>query len=348
MIGFWANAADKLLGGYSGAPPFKHDPVTAARSIGIAVNFVNGPLTQSSADSSSALSAAQKSNVIIFFGGIDNTIEKESQDRTSIAWPAGQLSVLQRLAALNKPIIVVKLGTHVDDTPLLSLPNIKAILWAGYPGQDGGTAVMNLITGAAAPAGRLPMTMYPSSFTSAASFTNMALRPSGSSYPGRTYRWYKTPVFPFGHGLHYTTFNTSIGSFPSTFSIPDLVASCKATGVRYLDLCPFPALPVTVINTGSRTSDYVALAFLSGDFGPAPYPIKTLAAYTRLSKLAPGVSKSVALDWNLGSLARVDDKGNTVLYPGTYTVLVDQPMVANMSFTLTGTEAVLDKWPQPS
>ena len=72
-----------------------------------------------------------------------------------------------------------------------------------------------------------------------------------------------------------------------------------------------------------------------------------LAAYTRLSKLAPGASKTVALDWNLGSLARVDDKGNTVLYPGTYTVLVDQPTTANISFTLTGAEAVLDKWPQP-
>ena len=347
MIGFWANAADKMLGGYSGSPPFKHDPVAAAKALGITANFVSGPLTQSSADASAAVSAAQKSNVIIFFGGIDNTVEKESQDRTSIAWPAGQLSLLQRLAGLNKPIIVVKLGTHIDDTPLLSLPNIKTILWAGYPGQDGGTAVMNLITGLAAPAGRLPMTMYPSSFTSAAPFTNMALRPSGS-YPGRTYRWYKTPVFPFGHGLHYTTFSIFTGVFPTTFSISDLLVSCKTAGVSYLDLCPFSSLPITVTNTGARASDYVALAFLSGEFGPAPYPIKTLAAYKRAFKVIPGASQAVMLDWNLGSLARVDDKGNTVLYPGTYTVLLDQPTVANLTFTLTGTEVILDKWPQPS
>jgi xylan 1,4-beta-xylosidase len=44
----------------------------------------------------------------------------------------------------------------------------------------------------------------------------------------------------------------------------------------------------------------------------------------------------------------VDDKGNTVLYPGTYTVLIDTPALANVSFTLTGEEAILDRWPQPS
>jgi beta-D-xylosidase 4 len=134
MIGFWANAADKMLGGYSGSPPFNHDPVTAARSMGLTVNYVNGPLTQSNVDTSAAVSAAQKSSAVIYFGGIDNTVEKESQDRTSIAWPSGQLSMIQRLAGLGKPVIIVRMGTHVDDTPLLSLPNVKAILWVGYPG----------------------------------------------------------------------------------------------------------------------------------------------------------------------------------------------------------------------
>ncbi len=345
MIGFWANAADKMLGGYSGSPPFNHDPVTAAKSMGITVNYVTGPLSQSTADTSAAVSAAQKSSVIIFFGGIDNTVEKESQDRTSIAWPAGQLSMIQKLAAVGKPVIVVRMGTHVDDTPLLSLPNVKAILWAGYPGQDGGTAVMNIITGLASPAGRLPVTVYPSSYTNQAPYTNMALRPSGS-YPGRTYRWYKDAVFPFGHGLHYTNFNVSVGDFPTTLSIADLLASCKG-GPAYLDLCPVPSVPITVTNTGSRVSDYVALGFLTGEFGPTPRPIKMLATYTRLFDVQPGKTQTAKLDWKLESLGRVDQNGNMVLYPGTYTLLLDQPTQANVTFTLTGEETVLDKWPQP-
>ncbi|KAK0624126.1 glycoside hydrolase family 3 protein [Immersiella caudata] len=344
MIGFWANAADKMLGGYSGTPPFKHDPVTAARSMGFTVNYATGPLTQSSSSTSAAVTAAERSNTIIFFGGIDNTVEKESQDRSNIAWPAGQVSLLQRLSQLGKPMIVVRMGTHVDDTPILALPNVKAILWAGYPGQDGGTAVMNIITGAVSPAGRLPVTVYPSSFTSQAPFTNMALRPSGT-YPGRTYRWYKDAVFPFGHGLHYTNFSAVVGrGFPGSLDIQWLVGGCKAT---YLDLCPLPLMKVTVLNTGERKSDYVALGFLSGEFGPAPHPIKTLAAYQRVFRVAPGETREVEMAWNFGNLARVDEKGNTVLYPGTYTLVLDQPAIANFTFTLTGTETVLDEWPQP-
>jgi beta-D-xylosidase 4 len=345
MIGFWANTADKMLGGYSGTPPFKHDPVAAARSMGITVNYVNGPLTQTNADTSAAVNAAQKSSVVIFFGGIDNTVEKESQDRTSIAWPSGQLTMIQRLAQTGKPVIVVRMGTHVDDTPLLSIPNVKAILWAGYPGQDGGTAVMNLITGLASPAGRLPVTVYPSSYTNQAPYTNMAMR-SSSSYPGRTYRWYKDAVFPFGHGLHYTDFSVAPQDFPTTFSIADLLASCKGS-VTYLELCPFPSLSVSVTNTGSRASDYVVLGFLAGDFGPSPRPIKSLATYKRVFDVQPGKTQMAELDWKLESLARVDDKGNRVLYPGTYTLLLDQPTLANITFTLTGEETVLDQWPQP-
>lgn len=344
MIGFWANKADEMLGGYSGSPPFNHDPVFAAKQMGLTVNYAPGPVAQSSFDTSAAVAAAQKSKVIIYFGGIDNTIEKESTDRTSISWPAGQLSLIKKLADLGKPVIVVKLGTHVDDTPLLSLPNVEAILWAGYPGQDGGTSVMQIITGVVAPAGRLPMTMYPTDYVNKAPQTDMALRPSGS-YPGRTYRWYKDAVFPFGHGLHYTNFSVTTGAFPTTFSVQALVAGCKET---YLDRCAFQPLPVSVTNTGSVRSDYVALAFVSGTYGPSPYPIKTLAGYKRFFSIAGGQSQNESVAWTLGSLARVDVTGNRVLYPGNYNVLLDEPTAANLTFVLTGTEAVLDKWPQPS
>ncbi|KAK3984457.1 glycoside hydrolase [Cladorrhinum sp. PSN332] len=348
MVGFWANAADKMLGGYSGAPPFRNDPVAAARAMGITVNYVNGPLTQStSGDTNAAVAAAQKSNVVIFFGGIDNTVEKESGDRTGIAWPAGQLSMIQRLAQVGKPVIVVRMGTHVDDTPLLSIANVKAILWAGYPGQSGGAAVMNIITGVANPAGRLPITVYPSAYTNQAPYTNMALRPSGS-YPGRTYRWYDKAVFPFGHGLHYTQFSVGAQrSFQREYSISELLSSCQGK-VAYLDLCPFPSVPITVINSGGRTSDYVALGFLSGQYGPAPHPIKTLATYKRLAGVKAGEVREAELEWKLESLSRVDERGNRVLYPGTYTLLLDQPALANVTFVLTGQEVVLDRWPQPA
>lgn len=344
MIGFWASKADEMLGGYSGSPPFNHDPVWAAKQLGMTVNYATGPVAQSTFDTSTAVAAAQKSKVIIYFGGIDNTIEKESTDRTSISWPSGQLDLIRKLAGLGKPMIVVKLGTHVDDTPLLEMPNVRAIVWAGYPGQDGGTAVMQIITGAAAPAGRLPMTMYPADYVNKAPQTNMALRPSGS-FPGRTYRWYQGAVFPFGHGLHYTNFTVAIGDFSATFSIQALIDACAET---YLDRCPFPSLPVRVTNAGSFTSDYVVLAFVTGTYGPTPSPIKTLATYRRLFGITTEQSQTAMLSWTLGGLARVDAKGNRILYPGTYTVVIDQPAADNFTFVLTGTEVVLDTWPQPN
>jgi beta-D-xylosidase 4 len=143
---------------------------------------------------------------------------------------------------------------------------------------------MNVLTGAFAASGRLPITMYPSKYVSQVPITDMTLRPSNTN-PGRTYRWYSTPVFPFGHGLSYTTWNVSFGSFPLSFSIRDLIANCTDT---YPDLCPFWDNPITVANTGVRSFDFVALAFLTGNYGPTPYPIKTLATYQRLFKVAAG------------------------------------------------------------
>ncbi|KAH8901796.1 glycoside hydrolase family 3 protein [Coniochaeta sp. PMI_546] len=343
MIGFWANRADEMLGGYSGSPPFNHDSVWAAKQMGMTVNYAPGPIAQESFDASAAVAAAQKSKVIIYFGGIDNTVEKESTDRTSISWPSSQVNMIKKFAELEKPMVVVKMGSHVDDTPLLEIPHVQAIIWAGYPGQDGGTAVMQIITGAVAPAGRLPMTMYPADYTKKAPQTNMALRPSGS-YPGRTYRWYQGAIFPFGHGLHYTNFTIEIGDFPANFSIQALINTCAEV---YLDRCPFHPLPITVTNTGSYSSDYVALAFINGNFGPAPFPIKTLVTYKRLFSIKAGQSQLASLPWTLGSLARVDETGSRILYPGTYALQLDQPRAANITFVLTGTEVVLDPWPQP-
>ncbi|CAK7216885.1 hypothetical protein SCUCBS95973_002962 [Sporothrix curviconia] len=357
MLGFWAAKADEMLGGYSGTPPFSHDPVTAARQMGLTVKTVAstaaaGPAGQGAGagDTSAMVAAAKNAAAIVYFGGIDNTVEKEGSDRSSIAWPAGQLAQIKALAALGTaPIIVVKMGTHVDDTPLLALPGVKAIVWAGYPGQDGGTAVMNVLLGKTVPAGRLPMTMYPAAYIRDAPMTNMALRPgsSSSSYPGRTYRWFDKAVFPFGHGLHYTNFSVALGgaALSAPLSIQALVARCTDA---VLDRCPFPDLAVNVTNTGSVASDYVALAFVRGTYGPAPYPIKTLAAYTRLANVTAGETQAAVLTWSLGDLARVDTSGNRVLYPGNYTVLLDQPALATFSFALTGTEAILDQWPQPT
>ncbi|KAI1375402.1 glycoside hydrolase family 3 protein [Hypoxylon crocopeplum] len=351
LIGFWADATSfAMLGGYAGTPSYLQAPLQAAQKLGIQTTHATGPVKQdaSAADTwtEAALEAANNSDIVIYFGGNDMTIEAEELDRFSIAWPAAQLALIEKLSALGKPFIVAELGDQNDDIPLLNDDNVSAILWAGFPGQDGGTAVFDILTGKMAPAGRLPTTLYPAEYVDQVPMTDMSLRPSETN-PGRTYKWYDEAVLPFGFGLHYTSFEPSFGADElsgKTYDISELLGACRD---KYLDLCPFETVGISVKNTGNVTSDFVALAFLSGEYGPAPYPIKELAAYTRVKDVGPGEAKDAQLGLKLGDLARVDGVGNTVLYPGTYNFLLDVPTQDTVSFELTGEAKMLIEFPQP-
>lgn len=345
MIGFWANDGNKLKGIYSGPSPYLHTPVDAAKNAGYNVAAASGPILQSSSANdnwtTNALAAAKSSDYILYFGGLDTSAAAEGTDRTSIAWPGAQLDLIKKLAGLGKPLVVIQLGDQVDNTPLLQLKGVNSILWASWPGQDGGPAVMSIISGTKAPAGRLPVTQYPANYTSLP-MTDMNLRPGGSN-PGRTYKWFPSPVQAFGTGLHYTTFEPAFVAKHIKLSIQDLISKCSN---QYPDTCPLPPLEVGVTNTGKDvTSDYVALVFVASEAGPKPRPIKSLATYGRLRDVAPGKTAKTALPWTLGSLARHDEKGNTVLYPGTYTLMLDEPTLAKAKVTLEGKAEALDLWP---
>ena len=214
-------------------------------------------------------------------------------------------------------------------------------------GLSGGTALFDILTGKVAPAGRLPITQYPAIYPTQIPMTDMNLRPSATS-PGRTYKWYTgTPIYEFGFGLHYTTFAFSwASSTPRTYAIADVVSRANASGVAFPDLAPLDTFAVRVENTGATTSDYVALLFASGAFGPAPRPNKQLVAYTRVHGLAPGASAIASMNVTLGALARADEDGRKWLYPGSYTLALDTTGALIHSFTLTGEAAMIADWPK--
>lgn len=395
LIGHWANATGTMRGPYSGIPPFYHNPLYAAQQLNLSLSYANGPVMNGSDPdtwTATALAAADKADLVLYFGGTDTTVAAEDLDRESIAWPETQVALMAKLAGLGKPMVVIQLGDQVDDSSLLSNGNVSSILWVGYPGQSGGTAVFDVLTGKKAPAGRLPVTQYPAGYVEEVPLTEMELRPFNHSSsaasseddqadiegdltiqlerrstpgnktlssPGRTYKWYSRPVLPFGYGLHYTTFNVSLSlSLPASnsLSIPSLLTPCTAA---HLDLCPFSpsanfTLFLSITNTGLRTSDYVALLFLSGEFGPKPYPLKTLVSYKRVKDIKPGETVTVSgeeIPVSLGAISRVDGNGNTVLYPGTYRFGVDVDGLLDeereVVVGLTGEAAVLDEFPQP-
>lgn len=321
--------------------------------MGFSLTTAGGPVLQNSTSNDTwtqaALAAAKDANYILYFGGLDTSAAGETKDRTTINWPEAQLQLITTLSNLGKPLVVMQMGDQLDNTPLLAAKAVNSILWANWPGQDGGIAVMQILTVLKSPAGRLPVTQYPANYTAAVPMTDMNLRPS-DKLPGRTYRWYPTAVQQFGFGLHYTTFQTRIAAALPCLAIQDLLSRCGGDNANaaYLDTCALPPLQVEVTNTGNRSSDYVVLAFLVGDVGPKPYPIKTLVSYTRLRDLSPRNKTTAHLEWTLGDIARYDEQGNTVLYPGTYTVTVDEPVQASARFVVEGEAVVLDRWPAPS
>ncbi|KAG6843961.1 hypothetical protein H0H87_011383 [Tephrocybe sp. NHM501043] len=350
IIGPWANATTQMQGNYQGIAPFLVSPLQGAINAGYQATYVEGTGISNTATSgfAAAVSAAQAADAVIFAGGIDNTVEHEAGDRDTIVWPGNQLDLVNALEAIGKPIVVLQFGGgQVDDSALKESQTVNAILWAGYPGQSGGTAIFDVLSGKVSPAGRLSITQYPSAYTDQVAMTDMKLRSSASN-PGRTYKWYQgTPIFEFGHGLHFTDFNVNWQRTPpSQYNIQSLIA--RAHGHGPLDLASLDTFDITVKNIGKVSSDYVALLFVNGTAGPAPHPNKQLVSYTRLHQITEGGSKSGSLAVTLGSIARADTAGNMWIHSGSYQLNVDVGSgLLSHRFELVGKSTQITTWPQP-
>jgi beta-D-xylosidase 4 len=352
VIGPYAKATTQMQGDYSGTPKYLRSPLRAFRkqtswdvsyALGTDIN------TNDTSGFKAALAKAADADLVIYLGGIDNSIEAETLDRTTLTWPGNQLDLISQLSQGSAPVIVVQFGGgQLDDSALVKNSNVKGLIWAGYPSQDGGPALLDVMTGKQSIAGRLPITQYPAEYADQVDIFEINLRPN-ATYPGRTYMWYTgTPVFPFGYGMHYTTFDYSWSqSIKKTYNIQQLVNSCKSHGAVN-DATPWKTLSIDVKNTGSHVSDYSGLLFISSsNAGPAPRPNKVLVSYTRLHNIAVGGSQTLDLPLLLGSLARADVNGDLTIFPGDYKLALDTDDSLTIEFSLTGQSEVIDTLPAP-
>ncbi|CAI0467087.1 unnamed protein product [Linum tenue] len=168
---------------------------------------------------------ARQADATVLVMGLDQSIEAEFRDRAGLLLPGHQQELISRVARVSKgpTILVLMSGSPIDVTFAKNDPRISAIVWAGYPGQNGGTAIADVIFGQTNPHGKLPMTWYPQDYLAKVPMTDMGMRPDPArGYPGRTYRFYKGPVvFPFGFGLSYTKFATSLSELaPRKVNVP--------------------------------------------------------------------------------------------------------------------------------
>lgn len=359
LVGPWVDVGEELQGNYFGPAPYLISPLLAAEEMGLDFTFVKGSNINSTHPTfEEAIEAARNADEVIFMGGLDNDLEAESNDREDIVWPIAQLELLLELASLGKPITVVQFGGgQVDDTELLESKAIKSILWAGYPGQSGGAAVLDVLYGAAAPAGRLPVTQYPASYTGEVPPTDMTLRPfQNGTNPGRTHMWYSGAVVPFGFGLHFTKFQVKIPRvqlqepFTGKGSSAKIeVVSSLRSSTPWMELlnAPILSLPIEVKNVGKVTSDYVALVFLRSKAGPTPRPLQTLVGYTRIKNIKPGEKKTATVVIQLERFLRVDEQGSQILHPGKYELFVDVDSKASVDFEWKGRPLMIEEFPAP-
>jgi beta-glucosidase len=286
-----------------------------------------------------ALRAAREADVVVMALGLSPSLEGEEMDvrvrgfsggdRTDLELPEAQEALLRAVAATGKPVVLVLMNGGALAVNWAQA-NVPAIVEAWYPGEEGGTALADVLFGDYNPAGRLPVTFYKSA----------EQLPPFEDYrmEGRTYRYFRgEPLYPFGHGLSYTTFrydNLRLGS------------QRYAAG-RNVELS------VEVQNTGARAGEEVVQLYVTDAEASAPVPFRALKGARRVH-LKPGEKRRVSFTLTPRDLTVVDGSGRRLLEPGEFRVSVGgkQPGfkgsadaattgVVDGSFMLTGRTIVI-------
>lgn len=272
VLGPAADDADALLGNYNGTPRHSVTPLQGIRNEFGGRAQVHYALGSKYVDASEgllreAVDLVKRSDIAILCIGLNSKLEGEEMpidipgfshgDRTDIRLPAPQQKLLESVLDTGKPVIVVLINGSALAVEIAK-DRAAAILEAWYPGQEGGTAIANTLSGKNNPGGRLPVTFY-KSIDQLPAFTDYSMK-------NRTYRYFTDePLYPFGYGLSYSTFGYS-----------DRSVSEHTARVR-------------VTNTSSREGDEVVQLYIRTDQAANPF----LKGFERIH-LRPGESRLIS------------------------------------------------------
>ena len=307
----------------------KADVVYARGYVGDTTGEYNGVTTgQNLADDrtpeqliAEAVDVAKDADYVIFVGGLnkDNHQDCEDSDRAGLELPYNQDAVIEALAAVNPNLIVVNISGNAVAMPWVD--KVPAIVQAWFLGSEGGNALASVLIGDVNPSGKLPMT-FP------ARLSDVGAHAVGQ-YPGTPrndgsnivdieyregifvgYRWADKnkiqPLFPFGHGLSYTTFDYGKATIDKTEGSADDVFTVS--------------IPVT--NSGDRAGREVVQLYVSDLKTTLPRPVKELKGFKKIS-LEPGQTETVTFEITRGDLSYFDDdKHAWVVDPGKFEALI--------------------------
>lgn len=278
-----------------------------------------------------AVSVAKQADAVVAFVGLSPELEGEEMpvhvegfsggDRTKIDLPGAQQQMLQAVAATGKPLIVVLMNGSALAVDWAQ-EHAAAILEAWYPGEAGGQAIAETLSGKNNPGGRLPITFY-ASLDQLPPFTDYSMK-------GRTYRFFHgKPLYRFGYGLSYTRFSYSNLHLSST--------SLKAGDTLTAE--------ADVENTGSLAGDEVAQLYLTPPSAAPDGLVYALKGFERLS-LSPHESRHIVFKLEPRQLSQVAVDGKRSVQPGNYTLAVGggQPLDnsgdLSARFTISGTKSL--------
>ena len=265
-----------------------------------------------------AVALIRQSDLAILVLGEAQNMSGERASRATLTLPGRQQQLLEAAVATGKPIVLILMaGRPLDIT--WAAEHVPAILEVWYPGTEGGNAVANLLTGAAVPSGKLPIT-WPRSVGQVPLFYNTNLTQIPEASATRYWDESSAPLYPFGFGLSYTSFTVS-----------DLHADPGLTTTGKLHAT------VRVTNTGSMAADEVIQAYTHQRAGSASRPVRELRAFTKIH-LAAGESRQVPLTISASDLRYWSPATHAeVLEPGIFDLWVGDSSEAteHLQFTLT-------------
>lgn len=263
-----------------------------------------------------AVEMAKKADLVVLVGGLNKNHfqDCEGGDRLEYGLPFGQDELIEALLGVNKNLVLVLLSGNAVEMPWVS--RVPAIVQGWYLGSMGGKSLADILSGAVNPSGKLPFS-FPAKLTDCGAHAFDEL-----SYPGDSikqeykedilvgYRWHDTKkvpaLFPFGHGLSYTTF---------TYGKP--VASAKAMAAD-------GTLTVTVAvkNTGSIAGKEIVQLYVGDDKCSVLRPVKELKHFAKVA-LAPGEEKNVTFTLTPDDLKLYDEASAAWKYePGKFKAYV--------------------------
>ncbi len=273
-----------------------------------------------------ALEVAARADAVIAVMGLSPRLEGEEMpvqvdgfvggDRSDIALPDAQERLLRQLQSLGKPLVLVLLNGSALAVNWAT-EHVPAIVEAWYPGQAGGQALADVLFGDYNPGGRLPVTFYRSA-DDLPPFEDYAME-------GRTYRYFRgEPLFPFGYGLSYTTFD-----FSDLQVLPAQIERDGQVEVR-----------ARVTNTGARAGDEVVQLYLRHPDAAVPRPIQELKGFRRVH-LEPGESKTVSFSLTGEEMGYYDEEMRFGVQEGRVEVRVggsSQNLPLKGTFIVRGSE----------